>query len=87
MDREKKYKLSNLSRALLLGKKPLSRYRYEFSSKGRFDEQKNYVCGYWGHRSVKAPWEWVMDPDIVKYAKQLGVEIPEDPDIDMSRTF
>ncbi|MBQ3756272.1 MAG: hypothetical protein II873_04080 [Oscillospiraceae bacterium] len=32
-------------------------------------------------------WEWVLYPEIVQYAESLGITIPEEPPIDLSKTF
>ncbi len=85
MDKKKKYKISNLSHVLQIGKK--TEEEDEYWSNGYFDEQMNYYYGYMDDPYVLWPWELVLFPEIVEYAKKLGIEIPENPEIDLSKTF
>ncbi len=32
-------------------------------------------------------WEWVLYPEIVRYAESKGIAVPENPPIDLSKTF
>lgn len=86
MDKDRKYKISNLSYVLQIGQTPKEEEEEDYSS-CRFDDQKNFVIEDGPYPDVLWPWEWVMHPEIVELAKQLGVEIPEEPELDMSKTF
>ncbi len=58
------------------------------ASDGFFDENKNYHPDReFPEYYVLTPWEWVVIPEIVAFAKESGVEVPEDPPFDISRTF
>ena len=60
---------------------------YDYTA-GYFDDQLNYHFGeYCPWNSVLYPWEWSYWPEIVQYAESLGIQIPSDPPIDLSRTF
>ena len=83
----KKYnvKTTSLSKLLQIGKADSEE---DDSYDGYFDEQKNYCEDYeyhWYYRLT--PWEWVVIPEIVARAKELGVEVPVDPPFDISKTF
>ena len=61
--------------------------RYDYSD-GYFDEQLNYhFHEYSPWHSVLYPWEWTVWPEIVQYAESLGIQIPANPSIDLSKTF
>ncbi len=87
MDKDRNYKISNLSYVLQIGQTQEMEAGPEAFSEGHFDEQKNFVIGDGPHPSVFWPCEWTVIPEIVELAKQRGVEIPENPELDMSRTF
>jgi len=77
--------VSSLTQLLQIGKRPDPEEEYY---DGFFDEQKNYHPNYHFPEScVLTPWEWVVIPGIVNLAKKLGVEVPEDPPVDLSKTF
>ena len=56
---------------------------------GHFDQNGNYIryCFSDPYSDILYPWEWTLDSDIVQYARDMGVEIPVDPQIDFSKTF
>ena len=79
-------KVTSLTYLLQIGNKPCVDENYV--CEGFFDDQKNYhPNNSFIDSSFMTPWEWVVVPEIVAYAKQLGVEVPEDPPFDISRTF
>lgn len=88
MRQDGKIRTNSLSYALQIGKE-----QNRFSGcvlPGKFDEEGNYVDNTgtsWPYKIVLRPWEWVVIPEFVELAKMQGVEIPEDPPIDMSKTF
>lgn len=83
MKQKKKYKISNLIYVLQIGREEVGEVPGVFSV-GYFDEQKNFViCKPY----VFWPWEWVDVPEIVELAKQRGIEIPENPEVDLSKMF
>ena len=53
---------------------------------GWFDEHGNYIADEWEQGITFFPWEWAYIPELVEYAKELGLEIP-DGTVDMSKTF
>lgn len=53
---------------------------------GWFDEHGNYIADEWEPGITFYPWEWVYIPEILEYARDLGIEIP-DGTIDFSKTF
>ena len=81
---KKPYHETNLSGILEIGKEP-ERIPHP-SEYGYFDENLNFVCSDipWGW--CYFPWEWVYMPDIVEYAIECGIEIP-DGTVDFSKTF
>ncbi len=89
MDKDRNYKTSNLSYVLQIGQTQEMEDAAAAAafSEGRFDEQMNFVIGDGPHPSVFWPCEWTVIPEIVELAKQRGVEIPENPEFDLSRTF
>ena len=83
-----KVKISNLNYVLQIGhnSKP-DPYEPDFYG-GFFDNQKNYHPAYecpW--YDDLTPWEWVVIPEIVEQARKSGIEVPEDPPFDISKTF
>ena len=79
-------RVSSLSHVLHIGKKPGRDEDYE--SGGYFDDQKNYYPDpRYPDFFMLEPWEWTSIPEIVALAKQQGVEVPEDPPFDISKTF
>lgn len=81
----KKIRVSSLSR--LFGIEQESWDDYPYPNDGYFDAQLNYHFGDEYFPSILFPWEWVLFPEVVEHAKQLGVEVPTDPPQDFSRTF
>ena len=84
---QKKYKISNLSYVLQIGQTQEAEDVAGAFSEGHFDEQKNFVIDDGPYPYVFWPCEWTVIPEIVELAKQRGVEIPENPEFDISRTF
>jgi len=85
---KKKYKVrtTNLSRLLQIGKNDDCDEDYDFG--GYFDDQKNYhPKSYYPDSFSLSPWEWVVIPEIVALAKSQGIEVPEHPPFDISKTF
>ncbi len=86
MNKKCKVKTSSLTKLLQIGNK--TEPEEDDSYDGYFDEKNNYCEDFeyhWYYRLT--PWEWVVIPEIVERAKQLGVEVPEDPPFDISHTF
>lgn len=86
--KQKKYRISNLAYALQIGKEN-ERIR-GCDLPGRFDKEGNYVDdtgSSWPYKIVLRPWEWVVMPEFVELARMQGVEVPDDPPFDMSKTF
>lgn len=86
MNKKKKYKISSLSYVLQIGQQTEGGDD-GYYWKQYFDKQGNYISDWCGNFFMLWPWEWVMHPEIVKLAEQLGVEVPENPEIDLSKTF
>lgn len=53
---------------------------------GWFDEQGNYIFSEWDHKITFYSWEWIYIPEILEYARDLGIKIP-DGTFDVSKTF
>ena len=53
---------------------------------GRFDDSMNFHYVDGPEIVTLYPWEWRLDPEVVKMAERKGIEIPDDT-IDLSRTF
>ncbi len=87
MEQKKKYKISNLSYVLQIGQAQEMEAGPEAFSEGHFGEQLNFVIDDGPYPYVFWPCEWTVIPEIVELAKQRGVEIPENPELDLSRTF
>ena len=88
MSQSERIRKSNLAYVLQIGKEQ-SRIK-ACDLPGHFDEEKNYVDdtgSSWPYKILLRPWEWVVIPEFVELAKQQGVEIPEDPPIDLSKTY
>ncbi len=86
MKKKKKYKINSLSYVLQIGQQA-EEEDDGYYWKQYFDEQGNYISDCWGDIFMLWPWEWVMHPEIVELAKQLGIEVPDNPEIDLSKTF
>ena len=86
MNKKYKVRTSSLSKLLQIGKKPDLDENCDIN--GYFDDQKNYHPDprYPDYYSLE-PWEWTVIPEIVALAKKQGIEIPEDPPFDISKTF
>ena len=79
-----KIRVTSLSKLLQIGKESEPE---ALPCEGFFDDQLNYVSDYGPFPDRLFPWEWVLFPEIVARAKQLGIEVPEDPPVDLSKTF
>ena len=77
-------KSTNLGKILRYGEKPEPDLFYFLS--GYFDEEKNYVFED-EYPERLYPWEWILIPEIVRYAEHQGVEVPRDPPVDSSKFF
>ncbi len=84
MKRQVKVRTTSLTKLLMIGQDPDEK----FVNEGFFDECKNYHPDReFPEYHVLTPWEWVVIPEIVVFAKESGVEVPEDPPFNISRTF
>ena len=72
----KKIRVSSLSRLFGIEQESWDDYPYP---NYHFDDEY--------YSSILFPWEWVLFPEVVERAKQLGVEVPTEPPLDFSRTF
>lgn len=81
---KKEYRMTNLARILEIGKDP-EREPHP-SEYGQFDPAKYFVTKSIPNRTIFFPWEWIYMPDIVEYAKECGIKIP-DGTIDYSKIF
>ena len=81
---KKKYRETNLSGVMQIGKEP--EREPSPAERGHFDKNLYFVIDddVWG--GFFFPWEWIYMPDIVEYAKECGIEIP-DGTVDLSKTF
>lgn len=80
----KPYHVTNLTRYLELGKE--SEPEPHPSEYGYFDENHNFVFSDFPWVDYYFPWEWIYMPEIVEYAKECGVEMP-DGTIDYRKVF
>lgn len=86
MSKKNKSKISSLNQVLQIGQEPELDPIYYLD--GHFDQYGNYIFHEeWPYPDMLFPWEWVMIPEIVRYAEYKGVEVPENPEVDLSRTF
>lgn len=79
-----KVRANSLTKLLQIGQEPTP---IQSSFSGCFDDQLNFYPDNFEYNCRLFPWEWILFPEIVDFAKQLGVEVPEDPPFDISRTF
>ena len=81
---KKPYREMNLSGVMEIGKEP--EREPSPGEYGHFDQNLYFVSddSAWG--GFFFPWEWIYMPDIVEYAKECGIEIP-DGTVDLSKTF
>lgn len=80
----KPYHVTNLTRYLEIGKS--AELEPHPSKYGYFDENRNFVFSDFPWGGCFFPWEWIYMPDIVEYAKESGVELP-DGTIDYRKLF
>ena len=60
----------------------------EFNARdGWFDKELNYHFDNRPNGSSISVWEWSVWPEIVRYAEEKGISIPEDVSIDLSKTY
>ena len=84
MNKQVKIRTTSLTELLMIGHGPESKP----ISNGFFDDHKNFHPDRdFPEYHVLTPWEWVVIPEIVAFAKEFGVEVPVDPAFDVSRTF
>ena len=76
---------SNLSYVLQIGKEdedpPFDTHD------GTFDADGNFITYDGPDGTPLYPWEWTMVPEIVALAGSMGVDVPENPEVDLSKTF
>lgn len=79
-------KTSNLTHAMQIGHdtEPDDLFLY---LNGYFDQDLYYIFECGPGNDFLAPWEWVLMPEIVRYAEMKGIEVPVDPPVDLSRMF
>ncbi len=79
------YRVTSLSAILQIGKEP--ERELTPSEYGYFDENRNFVFydNPWG-TDYFFPWEWIYMPDVVEYAIECSIELP-DGAVDFSKTF
>lgn len=68
----------------LCGQSEADDYDY---TQGYFDSELSY---HWDRNYPEDKlfvWEWVVYPEIVRYAETIGITAPENPSIDLSKTF
>ena len=81
---KKPYHVTNLTRVLEIGKDP--EQEPHPSEYGHFDKNRYFVSNDPPGQTIYFPWEWIYMPDIVEYARECGIELP-DGTIDFSKTF
>jgi len=84
MKHNNKVRTTSLTKLLQIGKEPDTS---QSVCTGSFDDQMNFYPDSYEYNCELFPWEWVLFPEIIECAKQLGIEVPEDPQFDISRTF
>lgn len=84
MNRKNTVRITSLTKFLQLGQEPNSD---QSVYSGCFDDQLNFYPDSSDFNCCLFPWEWVLFSEIVEFARKLGVEVPEDPPFDISRTF
>ena len=77
---------NRISELLQIGEKDNSDGDYDYTQ-GFFDAELAYNWNDGFFNDKLYIWEWIYWPEIVDYAKSLGIQIPEDPQIDLSKTF
>ena len=80
----KPYREINLSGVLQIGKE--AERMPSPAEYGHFDRNLYFMSNDKVYGGFLFPWEWIYMPEIVEYAKECGIEIP-DGTIDISKTF
>ena len=56
-------------------------------SQGYFDDDLTFHWDRYYPEEKLFVWEWVLYPEIVRYAETRGIEVPVVPPFDLSKTF
>lgn len=81
---ERPYRMTNLAGVMAIGKEIVQApYPSEY---GQFDADKYFVTKSIPNKTIFFPWEWIYMPDIVEYALECGIELP-DGTVDLSKCF
>ena len=81
---ERPYRMTNLAGVMAIGKEIAQ--DPSPSEYGQFDADKYFVTKSIPNKTIFFPWEWIYMPDIVEYAKECGIKIP-DGAIDYRKIF